>query len=503
MKYYLLIIVSHFIIFYEQFLFLREQWIYNKYYRFAPFYIVFLLLFLFIKIYKSNNKVFVEKHSVPLSTLYFCSYLFACSYLGIIVSLELKFNYLFFISFILLLIAYSFFFVQKEYCKLFTRFYSFFILTIPLPFLTVENFYKAIDLNEFVKLEEQLKIVRIIIVFMFIFILFFFVVLLTKRKLYNKRLRYKKKYKEFYLDILNNYLYDNISLEDASLKLQKIEYTIFLISVDTILDVVKGEFEEKIILLCREKGLYDFLIEESNSKKWWKKVKSIYHLGRLKYKEGLNNGFYENMLNNKNDDVRAVTVVALTLINNINAINYIVNSLFDSKEIVSEKAKEGLIKYGKKSYASIFKNLEKESDTDKIVIFLDLFSKIRDYNFITVIDDYLGHSNRKIVIESVKIASSLEYPINKKLLLFFLESDDINLLMTVLENIHNISDVSIIEYIRDFLYHENWNIRYFTAAGLYKLGKEGKNALQEFILYSNDKFAADMANMVWDELTQI
>ncbi len=363
----------------------------------------------------------------------------------------------------------------------------------------INNFFlRPVKLDTII-LERNLKIMKIVIIIMTLLVALIFLMLIIRRKRSEKNQRMKKILNEKYIEIINNYLYENNNINEAVEKIGVVNFPIYLMTIDNILNLVKGEFEDKIIELSAKLNVYQFLLNESNDKHWWKKVKAVYHLGKLKYYDGLENNFFENAIKDKSEDVRAATIVALSYIPNEQSLKLIIDSLFDNSSIVSEKAKETLIKFGKKSYNKLIENLENEKLEKNIISILHLLSIIKDDNFISKINTYLENQNEKIIAAALNIAGALEYPIDITLIKKYLNSNNYILQYSVLKNIYNIADESIIEEITKFLVHKDWDLRYLSAAGLYKLGPKGRDTLNSIVQNSNDKYAVDMVKMVIDE----
>ncbi|MBP7654509.1 HEAT repeat domain-containing protein, partial [Candidatus Dependentiae bacterium] len=411
-----------------------------------------------------------------------------------------NYTYFFFIESIFLFISLSIIFIDKNYLSIVILFFLSMIPVIPVPFLLKVHVKDIIDPAAAELLKRNIKFMGIAIYIMISMVLLIFTILVIHRKNFEKKSKAKKILMEKYSEVINNYLYENLDIAETTKKLGHINYPVFLMTVDRILDLIKGEFENKIIELSKNAGVYKFLINESKNKKWWKKVKSVYHLGRLKYEEGINNGFYEEILKSNSEDVKIAAIVALSYIDNEKSIYMISKMLFDTSSTVREKAKESIIKFGKKSYQIIIKLLENEKKPDKIALLLNLMSHIKDDNFISKIDFYLNHYDKKIIGAAIDIAASLEYPVDYPLLSNLLQSNDIYLLKTILKNIPYIADFKIIDLIKNNLEHKDWDIRYFTASSLYKLGDKGKDMLNFMINNSKDKYAVEMAKMVIDEL---
>ncbi|HPN30561.1 MAG TPA: hypothetical protein PKY81_06350 [bacterium] len=480
---------------------LREQWIYNEYYEFAPFYIVAVILFFLIKLYKIKpNPIFYNKTSRPVSVFFISIPLILISSFYIHISWKNNYNYFFFIETIFLFISLSIIFINKKYFSVVILFFLSMIPVIPAPFLLKVQVDDIIDPAAAELLKRNIKFMSIAIYIIVAIVLLIFTILVIHRKNSEKKSKIKKILIEKYSEIINNYLYENSDIDETAKKLGDINYPVFLMTVDKILDLIKGEFENKIIELSKNAGVYNFLITESKNKKWWKKVKSVYHLGRLKYEEGIKNGFFEELLESNSEDVKLAAITALSYIDNEKSIYMISKMLFDTSGAAKEKAKESIIKFGKKSYQTIIRILENEKKSDNIALLLNLISHIKDDNFINKIDFYLNHSDNKIICAAIDIAASLEYPVDYSLLSKLLQSNDICLLKTVLKNIPYIADFKIIGLIKNKMEDKDWDIRYFAASSLYKLGDKGRDMLHYTINNSKDKYAVEMAKMVIDEL---
>ncbi|HPP86792.1 MAG TPA: HEAT repeat domain-containing protein [bacterium] len=359
---------------------------------------------------------------------------------------------------------------------------------------------KNISAVEKLKISKDLKLMMYIILAMFIFIIITFFVLIIRRKISEKNMRLKSKLKSEYFDAINNFLYENIGLPETIEKIMPINYPIYLMTIDDILNIVKGDFHNKIIELSKSLKVYDFLIDETNSKKWWIKVKALYHLGRLNYIDGLKNGLYDKLIADKSADVRTALVMALSYLDNEKAIEIISKLLFDQSSIVREKAKEALLKFNNKSYNFLVNLLKDTNDIEKIVIILKILALIRTYNFISELDKYINNEDLRIQIAAIEVAGALEYPITSDILKEKLKKNDDNLIKAILKNITNISDASAIDLIKDYISHRDWEIRYYTARGLYSLGEKGKKELEQIKNTTNDKYAIDMIHMVIDEM---
>ena len=504
------LILFQFFLILPKFIELRKIWTYSIYYYFVPYYIVFLILILIINIHKLKKDLTIFYENIYKQNQYFWLIFFIILFL---ISFSFSINsftnfifseYIFFISQIFLSISFSLLCIKKNYFKPFLKFFLLLTIIFPLPyykneFLLLEP--KMLNETEKNQLIKNLLFMKNILLIMITLVFILFIILVIHRKINERKNKIKSILKEKYSFIINNYLYDEISLEEAISQFKPINYPIYLMTSDEILNVIKGEFKDKIIKLSKELSVYKFLLEEAKNKKWWKKVKALYHLGRLEYYDGLNNNFFEKMLNDKSADVRAATIVALSNLDNEKSIKIIAKYLFSDNSLVREKAREVIIKFGKKAYNTIIELLENEKNEINIVHLLEIIAIINDYTFIEKIDYYINHSNLNIVAAAINIASELEYPINIETLKNLLDKNNDLLTKIILKNIYKISDDNIIDYIKKYITHKDWSIRYFTAVGLYKLGKKGKEELQNIIMNSTDKYAVDMAYMVIDELS--
>ncbi len=137
MLYFILIIISEYFFFSDKFIWLREEWLDNEYYSFAPVYIVFLILLFLIKLHKSRKEpVFYQNISV--SNSYSLAGLLSI-FLSIIILIfanNNNFNYLFHIGMLALCVAFSIIFIQKIYLSLIVPLFIMLIPVIPLPHLS-------------------------------------------------------------------------------------------------------------------------------------------------------------------------------------------------------------------------------------------------------------------------------------------------------------------------------------------------------------------------------
>jgi len=487
---------------------IRNIWTYHKFYSLAPYYLVVCILFLLVNIHKSRKEpIFYEK--IEYKSFSFIAAICALVLFYLLFFLLKKqanneyYNYFLYLLQLPIFICSSILFIKKIYLHIFIKFYLLLIPIIPLPYFKnkfISSYFKNISAAEKLRISKDLKLMMYIILAMFIFIIITFFVLIIKRKISEKNMRLKSKLKAEYFDVINNFLYENIGLTEIIEKLMPINYPIYLMTVDEILNIVKGDFHNKVIELSKTLKVYDFLINETNSAKWWIKVKALYHLGRLNYIDGLEDGLYDKLITDKSADVRTALVMALSYLDNEKAIEIISKLLFDQNSIVREKAKEALLKFNNKSYNFLVNLLKDTNDIEKIVMILKILALLKNYNFIAELDKYINNEDLRIQIAAIEVAGALEYPISFDILKEKIKMNNENLTKTILKNITNIADESAIDLIKNYISHKDWEIRYYTARGLYSLGEKGKKELEKIKDTTNDKYAIDMINMVIDEM---
>ena len=294
------------------------------------------------------------------------------------------------------------------------------------------------------------------------------------------------------------YIYEDKTIEQTIEKFETIDYQIFLMIINDYTRTLKGEALEKLNDLTAKIGVYEFLLSEAEEKRWWKKVKGLYHLGFYPL-----NARFEKIIRDcaihKSIDVRAAVAVSLANYIEDERVDLLFQLFYDQDVTVRIKAREGLLKFGQKLYEPLLEKINAEKNKEYLIELLDMMAQIKDERFVYEIDKYLHSDDFKIIGSAIEIAANIEYPVSVELQEKIFNSSDNEVKKTLLKNFYIIGDILILYKISTFMFDREWIMRYLAAVSLYKSGEAGQAVLRKIILENNDRYATDMAKMVYNE----
>ena len=342
---------------------------------------------------------------------------------------------------------------------------------------------------------------RVLLVFSNIFLLAFSILLLVfivLRRYINKRRqrRFRDRYKQIETDILTAFSSDN---KEEILKVGK-KYTAFPdVLTQVILDYAKilsGGEREKLEILFNSsvkdrvrKGLY--------SRSTIKRLKSarifiifsgpedIKHLLRLLSDKPL---------------VRFTAISALSQILSVEAISQIFQTFEEDRNPNLKAYFDTMFGMGDsiESYLKVY--LKKGISVDKLCLLIDLAGYIPLYAAYPEVQSLAGHESKEVRIHVARALGNLTVPDTEDTLIDLSREDIWEVKSQAIISLGKLKTRKGLEILTEALYSPVWYIRLNAGNALANMGTEGIKRLEEITEQKQDRFAAEMAAMILDEM---
>jgi hypothetical protein len=343
----------------------------------------------------------------------------------------------------------------------------------------------------------SLIIVTYSLLFLVSFSLLLFLYLISRRIVvqYQDK-RFQEQYTKIENDILKILTFPEQDLaEETAKKYKSHPYALTRVLVNYIEQIEglsKDQLQKVFNLALKEKCLKDI-----HSKRQIKRLKAT-HLFVI-FSDPSEKEHIVKLLNDK-PIVKLVAINALSRIPTSETLEYIFQS-FVNDSITNARAYINIIfGLGEKIRSPIQKYLREPLSIDKLSLLIELTGAIPLRSLYQDILPFAEHPNKEIRIKVARALGKMRIPASLEILIKLTEDTAWEVSAQALKSLGKLGDIAAVDVLTNALFSPFWHVRLNAGHGLASLGSSGIKQLKKIKGQKKDRYAADMATMVLDEI---
>ncbi len=343
----------------------------------------------------------------------------------------------------------------------------------------------------------SLIIVTYSLLFLVSFSLLLFLYLIVRRIVVQQQ---EKRFQELYTKIENDILKiltfpeQNIA-EDVAKKYKSHPHALTRVLINYIEQIEglsKEQLQKVFNLALKEKCLKDI-----HSKRQIKRLKAT-HLFVI-FSDPSEKEHIVKLLNDK-PIVKLVAINALSRIPTSETLEYIFQS-FVNDSIANARAYINIMfGLGEKIKSHVQKYLRESLSIEKLGLLIELVGAVPLRSLYQDILPFAGHPNKEIRIKVARALGKMRIPATLEILTRLTEDKAWEVNAQALKSLGKLGDAAAAEVLTKALFSPFWHVRFNAGHGLASLGSSGIKQLKKIQRQKKDRYAADMATMVLDEM---
>jgi len=321
------------------------------------------------------------------------------------------------------------------------------------------------------------KILVLVCACFFVVIIVLFLILLIRNIRYRRTLTNRDKAKNNYNNLIYDYLYNTISLDDLKSKIPRSEDNNIQIIIFDTLTLIKGAMADKLIQLCSLLGLTDKILERLNSAKWWIKLEACHHLIMLKEVKAKTTLI--KCLNDTSGAVRLAAVQALATFLHPGELIRLIDPDTTSSTFNLHQVAAILTRSKTNFFKDIEPFLKKVCSKRATLFYIELLKTIKDPQSIKYMLPLLVAEDNDLKLSAIDFFAHMPHSDAVSQLTILLTHSLPSIRMAAARTLGCMNDPNAIEHLSKALSDPDWNVRYTTAVSLAAMGEKALHILNE------------------------
>lgn len=273
------------------------------------------------------------------------------------------------------------------------------------------------------------------------------------------------------------------------------ELAVFMRLCNEQVQIVGGEFKERLEEALDKSGLLQREINRMHHRKWWMRADACWNLGRLGIKRATEP--LMEKLEDRNATVRVAAIIALSNLRAVEAVVPIINSLERFKGWSDMRASMALRKIGPEIIPQIEMMLKSENlSRAAMKASLQIMGQLNALESPAIIRELAHHKDTDIRISAIRALSRMEADESSvELCIEALGDTEWAVRAIAAQSLGFLGDRSAILALEKSMKDGQYWVRHHAAEALGRLGPEGRKSLERQS-HSADKFVSDMAQQM-------